>query len=247
VEENAAPQKDRGNLMSSDWREVAEAYDSISKQYDNWAWQHFWRKNEFPLIEMAFKLDGPVDASLDIGIGTGAYSALHQSYSRRFVGIDLSVGMLDVFLQHHSKGQGVCAQAAALPFRNGSFRRVLITRVLSHVPSVEQVLSETRRVLRPGGSVVISDLDPEHDYKFITFRDGNAVGDDTTLVPHKHSIDEITVLASAVGLGLERSWRFRFSELKWKPNNESLPSLDRSSSRHIFYVAVYRDLRKRND
>lgn len=237
------PRNQNGCHMNDGWREVAGAYDSIAKQYDNWAWQQFWRRNEFPLIERVFKRDGPVKACLDIGIGTGAYWALHQSYCERSIGIDISVGMLDIFLQRHPNAHGICAQANSAPFRSGSFQRILVTRVLSHIQAIDKFFSEARRVLEPGGTVVISDLDPEHEYRLIRFPDSNPDGDGSTLVPYKHSIDEVTGAASMAGFELAFSWRLRFPDLRWKPPPESLPSLDRSRSNHIFYIGVYRDLR----
>ena len=50
------------------------------------------------------------------------------------------------------------AQASAyhLPFRDQSFAVVVCTEVLEHTRSPEQVLSELRRILKPGGKLLLS-------------------------------------------------------------------------------------------
>lgn len=53
------------------------------------------------------------------------------------------------------------ASATALPFEAGSFDVVFCTMVLHHLPPATQslALQEMRRVLRPGGRLVVADLD----------------------------------------------------------------------------------------
>ena len=46
--------------------------------------------------------------------------------------------------------------ASALPFEDGSVDAVVMLDVLEHVPEPRAVLTEVRRVLRPGGVVVLS-------------------------------------------------------------------------------------------
>jgi len=53
-------------------------------------------------------------------------------------------------------GPRVGADIQALPFRAGAFDAVKATEVLEHVPDVARALAECRRVLRPGGTLVIT-------------------------------------------------------------------------------------------
>jgi ubiquinone/menaquinone biosynthesis C-methylase UbiE len=224
--------------MSSDSRSVGRVYDSAAKYYDRWAWQTLWRENEKPLIEKALSADGVVPIGLDLGVGTGAYINLLRRYCKNVIGVDISIGMLDTLLQKHPNASCVCAQAEAIPLRSSSCQQVLATRVLSHLVDLTTFFAETARVLAPGGAVIVSDLDPEHKYQAINFpgQDPSSI----RLVPHNHSLDELQVSAQAAGLTLERSWRLSFSELRWKPPHDDLLSLDRSTARHLFYVAVFR-------
>jgi SAM-dependent methyltransferase len=50
----------------------------------------------------------------------------------------------------------VCADVQALPFRDGAFDAIKATELLEHVPDVGRTLAECRRVLRPGGYLVIT-------------------------------------------------------------------------------------------
>lgn len=57
---------------------------------------------------------------------------------------------------------GVAADAVALPFRDGFFDVVFVMHVLHHVPDRLSALKESRRVLKPNGSVVVSTAGPRH-------------------------------------------------------------------------------------
>jgi len=94
---------------------------------------------------------------LDPGCGTGWQAAgLRRSAPavRVVLGADLSAGMLD-----RARAAGawplVQADAARLPFAAASIDLVVTRGVLHHLPDVAGVLAEWRRVLRPGGAVVV--------------------------------------------------------------------------------------------
>jgi SAM-dependent methyltransferase len=50
----------------------------------------------------------------------------------------------------------VAADVQALPFRDAAFDAIKATELLEHVPDVARALAECRRVLRPGGHLVIT-------------------------------------------------------------------------------------------
>ena len=80
---------------------------------------------------------------LDLGAGAGvAGRAALAAGARRVVAVDLSEGML-------RRGDGGCpvaADAAALPFRDGSFDLVVAAFCLNHLGSLATGLAEARRV-----------------------------------------------------------------------------------------------------
>lgn len=55
-----------------------------------------------------------------------------------------------------AKGADVQADAALLPFAPAAFDAVLCAELLEHVPDPRPVLAQVRRVLRPGGTLLIT-------------------------------------------------------------------------------------------
>jgi len=88
---------------------------------------------------------------LDVGCG-GGLLAPHVPPGYRHVGVDLSDTALAVAAEHGV--EGVRADAAALPFADGSFDVVVAGEILEHVPDLRAVVAEALRVLRPGGTFV---------------------------------------------------------------------------------------------
>ena len=226
-------------LVTSDPRSIAAAYDHASTQYDDWQWQEFWRRNEQPLVRGFLEQDGVVDITLDIGVGTGAYANLLGEYSHEVVGIDIGSGMLGVSLVNHPTMTHIYAAALELPFRDDSFQRIMAARVLSHISSLHYFFRQVSRTLRPGGSLIITDVDPEHDYEAINLPGKDVNEKPIRLIPNKHSIEQLTRFAACNGLILKTYSPVRYSDLIWKPRLGQLPSLDRSGRRRIFYVIKF--------
>ena len=83
---------------------------------------------------------------VDYGCGTKPYRSLFTS-AARFIGADLTA----------KEPEDVALRADfGLPLADGSVDAVLSTQVLEHVPDVEVYLAECRRVLRPGGKLLLS-------------------------------------------------------------------------------------------
>jgi SAM-dependent methyltransferase len=107
----------------------------------------------------------PGDRVLDVGSGPGFYSRelLDQVGSGGSVtGVDQSPQMLAV-AKRRCEGVGNVrfeeGDATALPVESESFDRALSVQVLEYVKDIPTALSEMHRALRPGGRVVIWDVD----------------------------------------------------------------------------------------
>jgi SAM-dependent methyltransferase len=98
---------------------------------------------------------------LEIGVGTGRISLPLHRRGRRLLGIDLSAPMLDRY-RAKAAAEGLdapavlLADAIRLPFRKASFDAVIEVHVLHLIPSWREAVAEVRRVLRPGGTLLIS-------------------------------------------------------------------------------------------
>ena len=83
---------------------------------------------------------------LDVGCGDKPYLPLLDAYAERYVGLDAAP-------RPHVDDVG---SAEDLPYEDESFDLILCTQVREHLPEPAVALSEMHRVLRPGGSALIS-------------------------------------------------------------------------------------------
>ena len=95
---------------------------------------------------------------LEIAIGTGRNLPYYPS-DVRLTGIDLTPAMLDLARQRaNALGREVhlrLGDAQALGLPDSRFHTVVATLALSSIPDERQVLAEARRVLRPGGRLLL--------------------------------------------------------------------------------------------
>jgi ubiquinone/menaquinone biosynthesis C-methylase UbiE len=96
----------------------------------------------------------PSDRVLEVGCGGG--NVLERVAAHR-VGLDLSPWILaKARARLGGAAQLVRGDAQALPFADGAFDRVFCSEVLEHLLEPEAALAEMRRVVAPGGWVVVS-------------------------------------------------------------------------------------------
>ena len=107
----------------------------------------------------------PGECLIDVGCGTG--TALFQlsglvGPGGRAVGIDVSDGLLAVAKRRCPPSvELIRASATALPFADESFDAYRAERVYLHLDDPKLALAEARRVLRPGGRLVLAEPDWE--------------------------------------------------------------------------------------
>jgi SAM-dependent methyltransferase len=90
---------------------------------------------------------------LDIGSGAGNM-AHHLAHYGQVIGLDANPRPLRVAAQ---RGLTTCqARGDRLPFAEGAFDLVALLDTLEHIPDELAVLHESRRVLKPGGKLVVT-------------------------------------------------------------------------------------------
>lgn len=98
---------------------------------------------------------------LDLGCGSGVHVKEIAPRCREIVGVDYSHQMLKLAEAELStlprrNWSLVLADAQALPLPGARFDWIVSMGLLDYVPSAAAVIAECRRVLRPGGSLLVS-------------------------------------------------------------------------------------------
>ncbi len=111
----------------------------------------------------------PGESVLDVGFGHGQamqYVAARVGPTGHVIGIEPHIGQ-GASVESISAAERTAvarrlrADAQALPFKDGTFDAVLCVNVLEAVPDRHQSLVEMRRVLKPGGRVLVAHDDYE--------------------------------------------------------------------------------------
>jgi SAM-dependent methyltransferase len=101
----------------------------------------------------------PGERVLDVGCGFGGPVALLRQQGCEAWGLDASYD-LAWYTRHRFLDEGcapaVCGTAEQLPFRNGTFDRIICQGSLDHFAKPRSFMSEVARVLRPNGRAVIA-------------------------------------------------------------------------------------------
>jgi ubiquinone/menaquinone biosynthesis C-methylase UbiE len=98
---------------------------------------------------------GAAEAALDLGCGDGRLTARLQA--ERVTAADVSPSALERAAQRLPHAQLLELEPdAPLPLTDSSFDLVLCAETVEHVRDVQLLLSEARRVLRPGGRLAVT-------------------------------------------------------------------------------------------
>jgi SAM-dependent methyltransferase len=113
----------------------------------------------------------PGSSVLSVGCGPGVIlQAMCSKHSIiQGTGIDVSPGRVQQAIQKHKSNprlRFVHGDAQAMPFPSDSFDVVYARMLFEYLPKKEQVASEMVRVCRPGGTVLIQDLDGQLLWNF---------------------------------------------------------------------------------
>lgn len=144
-----------------------EFFDQIASDWDG------LRKGYFTDVvrDNAFAIAGikPGKTAADIGAGTGFMSEGLAKYGLKVIAIDQSEPMLEVIRKKLGDSLAITYQlgnAEKLPIEDASVDYVFANMTLHHVAIPINAISEMRRILKPDGKLIITDLD-SHNYKFL--------------------------------------------------------------------------------
>ncbi len=106
----------------------------------------------------------PVRATVvDLGCGTGDLLAVAAEKARKVIGVDSSAKMLDLarrrFQGNNAAPEFRLGELEHLPLGDGEADCAVISMVLHHVSDPGTAIAEIRRTLKPGGRLLIAELE----------------------------------------------------------------------------------------
>jgi ubiquinone/menaquinone biosynthesis C-methylase UbiE len=144
-----------------------------SRAYDRWAdiWDLARYTNRSIYATALGLLDVQHQRVLDVGCGTGLMSAKLAANGRQVVGVDISTAMIERAQCRSGPGMKfVLGDAEKLPGKPGEFDAVVNLISFHHYPNPARAAAEFRRVLRPGGRLVLVAFDRSSRYIRLTQR-----------------------------------------------------------------------------
>lgn len=150
------PRGSAAEQASPDTRRVEMVYAALAGVYDGF---YDWALGRGRTIAIRCLAARPGERILEVGVGTGLSLPLYPR-GCRVTGIDISDAMLARARSRLEQLDGVDAElrrmdAGRLDYPDDCFDRVFAPYVMSVVPDPVAVMSEIRRVLKPGGRLVV--------------------------------------------------------------------------------------------
>jgi demethylmenaquinone methyltransferase/2-methoxy-6-polyprenyl-1,4-benzoquinol methylase len=153
---------------------VLSLFDSIARRYDmlnhllSGGIDTYWRRRALRRLR-----GEPGGRILDVATGTADFAiAAARLAPREVVGVDIAEEMLAIGRKKlTARGlSGVISlrkgEAESLPFADGSFDAAIVAFGVRNFESLEKGLAEMRRVLRPGGRLVILEFSRPRRFPF---------------------------------------------------------------------------------
>lgn len=137
---------------------------SVSSGYRKWSATYDIIPNllievEEPVITTILKKFHP-GIAVDVACGTGRLSRILQHQGHQVTGIDTSPDMLNVAKANVPQAKFIVGNSENLYLADNSVDLAVSALALTHLPSLNQTISELARVVHPEGHVVLSDIHP---------------------------------------------------------------------------------------
>lgn len=137
--------------------DAAQGYAAWASKYDSLP--NFILAVEEPVV--AGLLAGMTPGrALDAACGTGRHSVTLAAHGHDVIGVDQSLEMLELAATKVPGAEFRVGDVTALPVPDDSVDLVLCGLALSHLRDIGQAIGEFRRVLRPRGRLIVTDVHP---------------------------------------------------------------------------------------
>jgi len=211
--------------LSAKNRKISDMFSSIAPTYDllnhylSFNIDKLWRKRAVSMLKGKNALD----------VATGTCDVAIEALNRvdSVVGVDLSIGMLNMGAKK-IVGKNidlVCAAAENLPFKDEMFDNVIIAFGIRNVPDKIAALYEFKRVLKPEGKLVILEFNKPIYKTFGT-------------IYNFYSSVFLPFLGKLVS-GNKSAYTYLPSSIKYFPDVDFLKSMmERVGFANVFYVPL---------
>lgn len=143
-----------GNEQAEFWSNVAEQYDRVADLQIG--------GNTRSMVRVRVDRERKLGSLVEFGCGTGFYTEVLARRADTVLATDISQGMLDLAEQQ--------VRAANVTFKtedcqhtslaDGAFDTAFLSLVI-HFTEPDHTVAEIHRILRPGGTLIIANLDPQ--------------------------------------------------------------------------------------
>lgn len=168
-----------------------QVFDRHALEYDQWFDRHaVLYRSELNALELLVPTG---EKGIEIGVGTGRFAAP--------LGIRFGVEPAE-HMARMAEARGVTVYRAYgedLPLEDESFDFVLMVTTVCFLADIPQAFAEARRILRPGGAIILAIIDRESKLgkKYEAGKASNKFYEGA----HFHSTDEVTGLLKDTGFG----------------------------------------------
>ena len=171
-------------------------------------WADTYDRAPNPMLSLEQRILEPLLPALtgldvvDLGCGTGRWlDALKGAGARSLLGVDVSPEMLShARTKLGDSARLVCADYTNAPIDRASSDVVFCNFVLSYIDEAGLFLTFVRKILRPGGSLFLTDVHPE-TATALNWRRGFRMADEFKEIRTYHrAVTEVTVLCRKSGL-----------------------------------------------
>jgi SAM-dependent methyltransferase len=187
----------------ADHRGVHVEPDATEDAYRQWAAGYDDPQNGLLEMDLSF-VDGvlddlPTGTAVDTACGTGRLASRMTVRGHQVLGFDNSAEMLEQAKRKVPAVQFGVADMADLPLEDGTVDLVTNALALTHVADLQPVFAEWARVLRPGGSAIISDVHPDLVFLGSVPKAAGADGQPQQAACHRHTVADYLRAALATG------------------------------------------------
>jgi len=170
---------ERAEIIVSERKKKTRAFfNTVAESWDDMKQELFGDFDLNLVLKDILKSDNSnIKSIVDLGCGTGALLSFINTEVSQCIGVDSSPKMLELAKKRFANIKKRCefrlGELEHLPVKEQEVDSAIINMVLHHIAVPSHIIHEAKRVIAPGGSLIIADL-AKHTSRSIKERFGGA-------------------------------------------------------------------------